>query len=880
MKLIEKSVQNVQLISDPAALDDAVDAWERILNHSDFLRAEQSILSSAKNDAGSLYLRCYWARGRISDLNRALVLYQQTVAATPEGHPNLAMYLNNLGIGFMNRFKRTGRIDDLNEAIKICKQAVAATPEGDPNLAGNLSNLGSGFMNRFERAGHIDDLEEAIKIYKQAVAATPEGHPNLANLNNLGIGFMNRFERTGRIDDLEEAIKVCKQVVQATPEGHPNFAVYLTNLGNGFMNRFKRTGRIDDLNKAIKICKQSVEATPEGHPNLAVNLTNLGNELRKRFELTDCIDDLKDAIRSYRQACGLGLRAAPEETVHAGRNWQRWAFQRGSWMEVIEAYSFIEHGMEQWISNQFSRMDKSFSLGGVQGLAAQAAYAHFQLDQLKEAVEALEAGRAQLLREALERQRRDLYSLPELGFKDLSEKFIEASGRYDALLAQAHSEIRPADWVEQMEGASREMQSAAESIRKSAGAKHPQYRFFRKSLPLEEIQKQANEAPLVYLAATSSGGMAIIVNVTHLKVIELLELSNTALRRTVQGPDDEPLLGGYLGAYMRWRDNCNDLNAKDAWSKTLDKTTRWLWETIMGKVLVYLEAKGIREAVLIPTGLLGLLPLHAAWTEDLSLPTGRRYALDDVTFTYAPSAQALFHARQGAGRPTDTLLAVENPDGTLHFTEPEVKSVLSHFPGKYNHLLRDQARKEAVVQAIGSSHVLHFSTHGLAGWQEAESSRLKLADGDLILTELFGLHLDQARLAVLSACETGVPGTELPDEVISLPSAWMQAGMPGVVGSLWSVDDMSTAMLMARFYDLWRDDGLSAPEALRRAQIWLRDSTVEELMRHFKVSIEPRGFRMSADVAKSFYKEVGWEDPKARFFEHPLYWAAFGYTGL
>jgi CHAT domain-containing protein len=270
--------------------------------------------------------------------------------------------------------------------------------------------------------------------------------------------------------------------------------------------------------------------------------------------------------------------------------------------------------------------------------------------------------------------------------------------------------------------------------------------------------------------------------------------------------------------------------------------------------------------VLIPTGLLGILPLHAAWTEDQSCLTGRRYALDDFTLTYAPSTQALYHARLGPSRTADTLLAVENPDGTLRFAEHEVKAVINHFQGKSIHLLQDQARKDAVAQAILVSHVLHFSTHGLAGWQDAESSRLKLADGYLILTDLFGLQLDQARLAVLSACETSVPGTDLPDEAISLPSAWMQAGVQGVIGSLWSVDDMSTAVLMARFYDLWLGDNLLPPEALRRAQIWLRDITAKELKNYFEASIEPLGFSMKDNASEYFYSQTGWKKHKTRPF--------------
>jgi len=834
------------------------------------------------NNLGTGLSNRFECTGHTEDLEEAITVCRQAVEATPPGHPDLAMYLNNLGNGLNIRFRHIGRTEDLEEAITVCRQAVEATPPGHPDLAGYLNNLGTGLNIRFECTGHTEDLEEAINVYRQAVDATPKGHPGLAMfLNNLGNGLWSRFGRTGRSEDLEEAINVYRQAVTAMPKGHPDLAKSLNNLGAGLRSRFGRTGRSEDLEEAIKVSKQAVAAMPKDHPDLAMFLNNLGNGLSSRFGRTSRSEDLEEALGSYRQACCLGLQNNPKAGLAAGRNWQLWAFQRGSWEEVVEAYSFIEKSMEGLLSHQFSRADKSFSLRGVQGLAAQASYAHLKLDQLDEAAEALEAGRTVLMREALERQRRDLSRLQELGYEDLYQGFMEASTRYDALMTQASSQTRPPDWVEQVKRASDDMQSAAESIRKSAGTRYPEYLYFLKSLPLKEIQGQAHDAPLVYLAATSSGGMAMMVNAASLDWIPLPELTDVALRRVLIAQDGEAT-DGYLGAYMQWRSNSRDRGAFDAFSVTLGETTRWLWDAVMGRVLAHLKAEGKSEAVLIPTGLLGLLPLHAAWTEDKSHPTGKRYALDDFAIRYAPNAQALYHARSGAARPADRLLALENPDGTLRFTGPEVESVLSHFPGLYVHLQRDQATKEAVVENIGSSNVLHFSTHGQAGWQEADSSRLKLADGDLMLTELFDLHLDQARLAVLSACETGLPGTELPDEAVSLPSAWMQAGVPGVVGSLWSVNDMSTAMLMARFYDLWRDEHLhlSAPEALRQAQIWLRDSTVEELMRQFKVSMESQGLRMSAESAESFYKRIGWEDPKKRRFEDPFYWAAFGYTGI
>ena len=831
------------------------------------------------NNLGTGLSNRFGLTGRNEDLEEAIRVFRQAVEATPPGHPDLVMYLNNLGIGLRDRFGRTGRREDLEEAVQVFRQGVEVTPSGHPDLAMYLNNLGSGLSNRFERTGLTEDLEEAIRVFRQAVEATPPGHPDLAMyLNNLSNGLSNRFGRTGRQEDLEEAIDVLRQAVKATPPGHPNLAGYLSNLGNGLSDRFGRIGRQEDLEEAIDVLRQAVKATPPGHPNLAGYLNNLGNGLRNRFERTGRTEDLEEGIESFRKACGFGLLAAIEETLRSGRNWQRWAFQRSSWAEVVEAYDFVEKGMQRRLSQQFRRADKSFSLGGVQGLVAQASYAQLKLGRPGQAVEALEGGRTLLMREALERQRRDLYLLKELGYADLYQDFMQASGRYDALLAQ-ESEARPSDWMQQLEGASEMMQSAAESIRQIAGAEHPRYRFFLKPLLLPEIQEQAHDAPLVYLAATPAGGMALIVNATSIKEIDLPELTDESLRKTLAGTD-EKVLGGYLGSYIRWRNG--DSNAFVLWWKSLDETTHWLWDTVMGRVLASLEAEEISEAVLIPTGLLGLLPLHAAWTKDSSLPVGRRYALDDCTFTFAPSAQVLYHARLGADRPADTLLAVENPDGTLKFTEPEVRSVLSHFPGISIHLLRDQATKKQVVQAVGSSSVLHFSGHGLAGWLEAESSGIKLADGYLTLMEIFDLNLDQARLAVLSACETGVPGTKLPDEAVSLPSAWMQAGVPGVVGSLWSVNDMSTAMLMAKFYDLWLDEHLSPPHALRQAQIWLRDSTVEDLLLQFKDCMQSGSVRMSAEAAKFFYKNdrIAWGDPNDRPFKDPFWWAAFAYTGL
>lgn len=55
-----------------------------------------------------------------------------------------------------------------------------------------------------------------------------------------------------------------------------------------------------------------------------------------------------------------------------------------------------------------------------------------------------------------------------------------------------------------------------------------------------------------------------------------------------------------------------------------------------------------------------------------------------------------------------------------------------------------------------------------------------------------------------------------------------------MVASLCSVSDLSTMMLMAKFYDLWRREQVDPPESLRQAQIWIRDSTNAEKLTYFE----------------------------------------------
>ncbi len=90
-------------------------------------------------------------------------------------------------------------------------------------------------------------------------------------------------------------------------------------------------------------------------------------------------------------------------------------------------------------------------------------------------------------------------------------------------------------------------------------------------------------------------------------------------------------------------------------------------------------------------------------------------------------------------------------------------------------------------------------------------------DGRLEVQEVFGLTL-QANLVVLSACETHLGKLKKGDELTGLTRAFIYAGTPSIITTLWQVSDRSSYELMRLFYQNLKA-GLNKAEALQQAQI-------------------------------------------------------------
>ncbi|MEK8020179.1 MAG: CHAT domain-containing protein [Candidatus Parabeggiatoa sp.] len=394
-------------------------------------------------------------------------------------------------------------------------------------------------------------------------------------------------------------------------------------------------------------------------------------------------------------------------------------------------------------------------------------------------------------------------------------------------------------------------------------------RLFSDSLKhyrFEDIQEAAKEQPLVYLMTTELGGLALLLqdSITPVWLPELTQ-NSSKLR--------------YLEAYFQWRQSSiKTASSQKAFLNRLEDTTHWLWHSVMQPLMAALSPH--LKIILIPVGQLSLLPFHAAWTEDNTAITGKRYALNTLTMAYVPNARIWIEARKRLERVSslDSLLAVEAPEPVKASPLPNAKYEIKTIASTFNHsqiLAGQAATRDAVLNAMKNNTVLHFACHGyFEAYNPLKSGLVMANDQFLSLEDLLTLPDYKARLVTLSACETGISDITLPDEAISLSTGFLQAGAASVVASFWDVfDDTLSMMIMIRFYALWRQEGLEPVEALRQAQLWMRDSTNGEKLAYFQE-------RADGATLKRIRKTIAFSKREDNNFAHSFYWATFIYVGV
>lgn len=137
--------------------------------------------------------------------------------------------------------------------------------------------------------------------------------------------------------------------------------------------------------------------------------------------------------------------------------------------------------------------------------------------------------------------------------------------------------------------------------------------------------------------------------------------------------------------------------------------------------------------------------------------------------------------------------------------------------------------RNAFRENAGGNKIIHIGTHaefnniipGQSGLIFAKSSMdgsgRALDSNFLSLPDIYNCNL-QSNLTILTACESGRPGYQDGEGMVSLAHAFNYAGSERILMALWRIDEQSSAMITENFIQLLKE-GMPTDEALRKAKL-------------------------------------------------------------
>ncbi|MFE0727578.1 CHAT domain-containing protein [Streptomyces antibioticus] len=867
----ELSLMHYQETEEPGDLDTAVHYLERAIQltpadeHCFRLQRIQMLGRTLIHRSGE--------RSNPDDLERAVSLLTQAVQEVrrlPEIDDDdlPALLLSTLADGYWRRYQATFADEDRSRLIETLDQATVS----QPSSVHQRLLLWRRALLLLERAVGIDDeatLDAAISDLESAFAEglplgnDPAGVQNLLALRfGLAHALAMRFHTTRSGRDAERARALLTSSAESSAaKAAPSSPSY--SLAATVLLLLTVDGDEDTLEEALHLAEKAYRKGAEGAPLLrAHNALILAGIHQERYVRLSDAEDQRAAREYCRQvldfadiapALALAAAAALGQLETTLENWPAAA-------TVLDRAMDISRRLYE---AQVFRDSKEHLLSRRQVVPVLSAYAHARMGDATSAAVRLEEGRAVLLSEALEYGRAAMDHLSSAGHAVLAQRYQQAATRVRALERDADIqrlemamrpelflEPGPVASVKEITQARSELDAVLAQIRKVKGFSD----FLRRPHATDltaAIADASKDTPMVYLASFETEGFAVIARGAEaVDVKRLPGMTDAAVAAIVDS---------HLTAYRERK------RAPARWWTSLTETNTRIGELIMSPLLA--ELGDVPQVTLIPTGLLGLLPLHAA-----TLPTtgADRYALDTTLITYAPNARTI--ARPPAENAASILIIDDpRPDSDpVPFAGPEADIAEQAFT-HVTRLSGASATRDAVLEHLSRHAVVHFATHGRADLTAPLNSGLQLSgDAEITVADLLAVDLTPSRLAVLSACETAIPGLHLPDEVVGLPAGLLQAGFTGVAATMWAVGDVTTALVISQFYAELAA-GYEPAEALRLGQTWVRDSTNGEKHANFP-TIYPRPNTLTTETERDL-----WEN--AHSYTHPVHWAGFAFFG-
>ncbi|NES19741.1 MAG: tetratricopeptide repeat protein [Symploca sp. SIO3E6] len=812
----------------------------------------------------------------IASCNNALEVY------TRKAFPfEWARTQNNLASAYLYRILGE-KAENLEAAIAFYKNALEVyTRKAFPfEWARTQNNLASAYLYRIlgEKA---ENLEAAIASYKNALQIyTSEAFPVdwARTQNNLASAYLYRILGE-KAENLESAIASLKNALEVyTRKAFPvEWARTQNNLALVYTDRI-RGKKADNLEAAIASCNNALEIyTREAFPvDWAWTQNNLASAYLYRI-LGEKADNLESAIASLKNALQIRTREAFPQSHSdslfnlglAYREAQQWQDAYDTFVATIQTTEFLR---EEILSGDESKQKLAEEWNRLYRYMLETC---LQLNQPTKALEYAERSKTRNLVEAI--FLRDSHSIFPL--EDAEE------------LAQLRDEIAKAQYqIQQGQAANyRELAQSLQDLRQQRNQLQDSYLPIGSSFQFDLFQQTLDRetAVIEWYISNDTFLAFIITKDAPLSFWQSTSADLQALR--------DFTFSTYLPSYD---------NEPETWRNRLTEALQNLSQILHLKEILQLLPSSCNRLILIPHRFLHLLPLHSLpMTKDstANTDTSPTYLLDCFSggISYAPSCQLLQQLQTRQRNKFSNLFAIQTPTDDLYGKDKgAVSAIEKQFT--HSHILRnEEATKSALFEEmrdlemqgrdipntnlstqqpkLPNAHCLFFFCHGYFKPESPLDSGLKLADGKLTVREIIAnFRLNNCRLVNLSACETGIPDSGNSDEYISLPYGFLLAGSTNVVSSLWTVDATATALLMTKFYEeLQQQDHITL--AMRTAQSWLRDSTIEDFQAWLSQSKLSRFWK--SKLRKQFDQQKQDFGATTKPFNSAYYWSAFCVIG-
>ncbi len=792
-------LQRYNLLGDPEALLSAESAI-----HASFEALAPSHPSRplALNNLLNVAVAAYEATGHDTHLDALLPEALALPDSFPPGHPLQAIAESNLGLFLRAAAAALTRPDLLDTAADMQRLAVGRTSADSPQLAGRTASLSLALADLYNRDQRRDLLAEAIEHGERALAMTQRGHQidvigfetNLANL------YHNRFNQDGAIVDLEAARNLHLGGVRRIPDAHPDRATLLNNAGITEHDYYLRIGDPDDLVRAIDLLGDAIEVSDPDSVFLASRRVNYASALHSAVSHSDEAQ-IRQLLSEAERQITLALEGTLDDrdrdrdiAISVFVAIMKTRFVTFDDPTALEAMQRIDPA-DQLADRPAASLRRAITAGLARDQALEEHQLQRALQQGAEDRPAIAVSAAALLSD--HGLRRAAAGAVAPGLNLVAEAATTAFAVRDTVQSVGQTPVSEVSWFRDLDGIgealahcqllSDDEPAALTAIESSRAA------FLGRHLPDET----AGHPHVVYLWSTPVGvgilGVAPDGETRSHIVTELASDGLAALARAIRE--------------TARRGRSPSLEVDIALTQLDDHVAPAL-HTVIGDE---------PEICFSVTGPLAALPLAAMTLA--GTPLADR-SLVTFGLTRATAAWARTHAAQRSLDP-GSIVSFAAPSPSRGPDLPAALAESTYLATERGRRHGAAATPKAFLDAISMGGTVHAAIHATAAVNDPLASRLHLAGGPVHLQTLLDEAPYNARLVILSACETSTLASNASDQALALATTLHAGGIPAVLGALWSIGDIYSAELVCGFVDRLKEHD-SPASALRKTQADLR----------------------------------------------------------